>query len=238
MTAPSSTASNNGNIEFGPANAGTGSPSLVSSSAAPDGTRFINQYTVGARYQGVVGPVSIYGFGAYIGSGTVDYTGTGAAARAAAGAPAGSTYNGHFKNLSVGFVGAEFTIGGLAIGGAWQGGAYNDPATSMGTEPNGGVAAEAYTVGALYTIGALSFGGSWYGFDSQGSVALTGISQRHENGFGIGVNYTLAPGLNPYFEALYGTRHQGDFNFTTGAVGTGHNSVWSEALVVGVQVGW
>jgi len=231
-------ASNNGNLEFGPANPGTGSPSLVSSAAPPDGTRFINQYTVGLRYQGVVGPVSIYAFGLYMGSGTVDYTGGAAAALAAAGAPAGSKYTGRFKNLSVGFGGAEFTIGGLAIGGGWQGGAYNDPSTSLGTEPSNGVSANAYTVGALYTIGALSFGASWYGFDSQGSVALTGISQRHENGFGLGVNYTIAPGLNPYLEALYGTRHQGDYNFTTGHVGPGGNTVFGDAFLVGIQVGW
>src|SRR6202044_2373333 len=108
-------------------------------------------------------------------------------------------YTGQFRNQSVGFVGAEFTIGGLAFGGAWQGGVYNDPSTSLGTEPSGGVGANAYTVGVLYTIGALSFGGSWYGFDSQGAIGLTGISQRHENGFGVGANYTLAPGINPYF---------------------------------------
>jgi len=234
-------APNNGNIESGGGvgnTPGTGSVPLVSSVTPPDGTRFINQYQAGVRYQSSFGPVAVYAFADYIGSGHVDYTGTPLAAQSAAGAPAGSKYTGKFKDDNVGFVGAEFTIGGLAIGGAWQGGNYNDPATSLGTQPVNGAKANAYTVGALYTIGALSFGGSWYGFDSQGSVALTGISQRHENGFGIGVNYTIAPGLNPYMEALYGTRHQGDYNFATGAVGTANNSVWSEAIILGIQVGW
>jgi predicted porin len=232
---------NNGNIETGGGTGnvpGTGDVSLASSPTPPDGTRFMNQYQVGVRYQGVFGPVSAYAFADYIGSGHVNYTGTALAAQTAAGAPAGSKYTGQFKNDSVGFVGAEFTIGGLAFGGAWQGGQYNDPATSLGTEPAGGASANAYTVGVLYTIGALSFGGSWYGFDSQGAAALAGISQRHENGFGIGANYTIAPGINPYFEGLYGTRHQGDFNFVTSSIGPGANSVHAIAGIIGIQVGW
>jgi hypothetical protein len=227
---------NNGNIESGGGVGNvpsSGAVGLVSSSTLTDGARFINQYQVGLRYQGVVGPVSIYGFGDYIGSGHVDYTG----AAPAAAAP-GATYNGKFKNLSAGFAGVELTIGGLAIGGGWQGGAYNSPSTSMGLEPENGVSSELYGFGALYTIGALSFGASWYGYDSQGAVALTGVSQRHENGFGLGINYTIAPGLNPYLEALYGTRHQGDYNFETAAVGKGGNTVFDEAIIIGLQVGW
>jgi len=237
---------NNGNIETGAANPTTGAANLVSSSVPPDGTRFIDQYQVGARYQGVVGPVSIYAFGDYIGSGHVNYTGSALSAQAAAGTPIGNpsaSYNGKFKNLSVGFVGAEFTIGGLAIGGGWQGGAYNSPSSSMGLEPENGVGSQLYGLGALYTIGALSFGASWYGYDSQGAVALTGLSQRHENGFGLGINYTIAPGLNPYLEALYGTRHQGGFDFVNGktyaqAGYNGHNDTNSQAIIVGIQVGW
>jgi len=241
-------APNNGNAEIGGGAGnvpGTGASGLASSAAPPDGTRFMNQYQVGLRYQGVVGPVSIYAFGDYIGSGHVQYTGTALAAQAkefgSAGAiPGNSKYNGNFQNLSAGFVGAEFTIGGLAIGGGWQGGTYNG---TMATEPDGGKGANLYGLGALYTIGALSFGASWYGFDSQGAIGLTGISQRHENGFGLGVNYTIAPGINPYLEALYGTRHQGGFDFVnskyfTQAGYAGHNDVDSEAIIVGIQVGW
>jgi Gram-negative porin len=262
-------APNNGNIETGASAATTGSSPLVSSASAPDGTRYIDLFQVGARYQGVVGPVAIYGFADYIGSGTVSYTGTAASALDAAFGytPAGtkptnalpgsfslasggtnpttlgSKYNGKFKNLSVGFVGAEFTIGGLAIGGGWQGGAYNSPSTSMGTEPEGGVGSNLYGFGALYTIGALSFGASWYGYDSQGAVGLAGLSQRHENGLGLGINYTIAPGINPYLEALYGTRHQGGYDFVNGKYFSqtgyeGNNTVWSDAIIVGIQVGW
>src|SRR5277367_3170999 len=47
-------APNNGNIAGGGCNAGVGCASLTSSPLDPQGTRFINQYQVGARYQGVV----------------------------------------------------------------------------------------------------------------------------------------------------------------------------------------
>jgi hypothetical protein len=230
-------APNNGNVAGGGCNANTlGCAPQTSSPVDPTGARFINQYQVGLRYQGVVGPVSIYAFGEYIGSGASSYSGTPLAAQISQGAPVGSKYTGKYNGLSAGFGGVELTIGGLAIGGGWQGGQYNG---TMALEPKGGSGANLYGFGALYTIGALSFGASWYGFDTQGSVGLAGISQRHENAYGLGVNYTIAPGINPYLEALYGTVHQGDFNFITGANGSSaHNNAFSEALMIGIQVGW
>jgi len=222
-------APNNANVEACGCNGTTGSASLISSSVLPDGARFINEIQAGVRYQGTFGPVAVYGFGDYIGSGAVQYTG------AAPMVPAHGTYNGQFNGVSAGFAGLELTIGGLAIGGGWEGGTFNG---IMAPEPKNARGANAYTVGALYTIGALSFGASWYGFDSQGAAIMTGISQRHENGLGLGANYTIAPGINPYLEALYGTRHQGGYNFVAGAPGADHNNVHSEALLIGIQVGW
>ena len=116
-------------------------------------------------------------------------------------------------DVSAGFVGAAVTIAGFQFGGAWQGGHYNGV---MAPAPNGAPPAEAYLVGVTYTNGPFTIGASWYGFDSQGAVQLTGISQRHENAFAAGANYQITPGLQVYADYVYGTNHQGDFNFVTG----------------------
>jgi predicted porin len=109
----------------------------------------------------------------------------------------------------------------------------------MAPAPNGAPPAEAYLVGAQYTNGPYTIGASWYGFDTQGAVALTGISQRHENAFAAGANYQITPGLQVYADYVYGTNHQGDYNFVTGSAGSPlHNSAYSQAAVIGLLVGW
>ena len=68
------------------------------------------------RYQGTFGPVGVYGFGTYIGSGHVNYTGTAAAAITAEGGPSlaqGSRYTGQYKGLSAGFAGVALTWAGV-----------------------------------------------------------------------------------------------------------------------------
>jgi hypothetical protein len=182
----------------------------------------------------VVGPASIYVLGTRIGANHVNYTGP-AVTPAILGIP-GSRYNGQVTDVSAGFIGAAVTIAGFKLGGASQGGKYND---IMASAPNGAPPAEAYLVGFAYTYGPYSIGGSWYGFDTQGAPQLTGISQRHENAFGLDGNWQITPGLQAYSEYIYGTNHQGDFNFVTGSAGSpAHNNAISQAFVVGLLVGW
>jgi predicted porin len=211
------------------------SSNQVSAGGIPtDNFRERNLAEAGARYQGVAGPVSIYGFGTFIGANHVNYTGP-AVTPAILGVP-GSKYNGQVTDVSAGFVGAAFTIAGFQFGGAWQGGHYNGV---MAPAPNGAPPAEAYLVGAQYTNGPYTIGASWYGFDQQGAVALTGISQRHSNAFAAGANYQITPGLQVYADYVYGTNHQGDYNFVTGSAGSPlHNSAYSQAAVIGLLVGW
>jgi hypothetical protein len=230
----------NGGGTYNCANAATiGCPLLsssnqVSASGIPtDNFRERNLSEVGARYQGVIGPTSIYAWGTWIGANHVNYTGP-AVTPAILGVP-GSKYNGQVTDVSAGFIGAAVTIAGFQFGGAWQGGHYNN---TVAPAPNGAPPAEAYLVGFAYTNGPFTIGGSWYGFDTQGAVQLTGISQRHENAFALGGNWQIPPGLQLYSEYVYGTNHQGDFNFVTSAVGTAHNNALSQAFVVGLLVGW
>ena len=235
-------APNNGNNEYECPAAGQGCPALSSSgqvttSGSPtDNFRFRNQVQAGIRYQTIVGSAAIYAFGDFIGSGVVNYTGPAVVGGVTSGVPVGSKYNGQAQGISAGFVGAAVTIAGFQFGGAWQGGQYNG--TMAPTPKNGAANANAYLVGFAYVNGPYRIGASWYGFDSQGAVQLTGISQRHENAFGAGGNWQITPGFQAFFEYLYGTRHQGDFNFVTASAGTAYNDVKSQALLLGLQVGW
>ena len=232
----------NGGGTYNCSNAATVGCPLLSSSATVSASgiptenfRERNLVEAGARYQGVAGPVSIYAWGAYVGADHVNYTGP-AVTPAILGVP-GSKYNGQVTDVSAGFVGAAVTIAGFQFGGAWQGGKYNN---IMAPAPNGAPPAEAYLVGVQYTNGPFTVGGSWYGFDTQGAVQLTGVSQRHGNAFALGANYQITPGLQAYADYVYGTNHQGDYNFVTGAAGGGsaHNNAKSQAFVLGLLVGW
>jgi len=216
--------------------------STTSSSPLPgDAIRYTNQFEVGARYQGTLGPVAILAHGSYMGSGIVDYTGG-----TALGGPAGITattfgpgkWNGKYKPLSFFQGGVAVTVAGLTFGGLVNTGALNNNGQGS-PEPNGGVSQTAFIIGFQYNIGAFSAGLAYEQADSQGSANLVGISQRHEWGINPGVNYLVAPGLKVFAEYFYGQRHQGDFNFATGSAGSSaYNDVKGQAFLVGSRVYW
>jgi hypothetical protein len=233
-------APNNGNAEFECSNASQGCPSLSSSGETTvggvptDNFRFRNQTQLGARYQGVLGPVSILAFGDWIHSGVVNYTGP-ALTPATLGIP-GSKYTGATDGVNAGFVGLSVTYAGLQVGAGWQGGQYNG---IMDTTPVGAPNAQAYTIEATYVIGPWQFGASWYGLDDQGAVQLTGISQRHGNYYAFDAAYQITPGILGYAGWLYYTNHQGDFNFVTGDAGSPlHNNAMGNGAILGLLVGW
>ena len=59
-----------------------------------------------------------------------------------------------------------------------------------------------------------------------------------ERGLALGATYTLAPGLQLIASYLYGTRHQGDFDFATSTVGSANNTVQAQLLSAGMVVKW
>jgi len=201
--------------------AGSGCPTLTSSTIALDGSRFTNLIEAGLRYRGNVGPVGIYAFGIYNTSGHVNVSP----------AVAGSQFNG----LNFGDGGMVLTYGGLTVGGHVMAGDFNGV---LALQPKGGVAANAWLLGAQYAAGPLTAGASYYVYQSQGSPLTVGIAQRVERGLALGATYNLAPGLQLIGSYLYGTRHQGDFNFATGAVGPANNNVQSELLSAALLVKW
>jgi predicted porin len=208
--------------------ASSGCYNLSSSAAAgnTDGLRFTNMYEAALRYQGTLGPVGVLAYGGYMGSGQVSYQGPAYVAGVKV-----PTY----KPLSLGQGGAALTVGPVTFGGNVQAGAYQGAGA---LQPSGGVHAVAWLGGIQYSSGPFTIGTSYYSFDSQGSALMVGISQRHEVGYAAGMTYTLAPGLNLYVSYVYGTRHQGDFNFQTGTPGTAYNNVKGQAFGVGTLVKW
>ncbi len=201
--------------------AASGCPALSSSSVASDATRYTNMYVAAARYQHAFGPVGLYGVAAYYGSGHVQYT--------------GNTPGNQFNGLGVGDFGAAITYAGFTVGGHGTIGNYNGQGA---LQPSGGVNAKAWLAGVQYTTGPVIIGASFYNFQSQGSPSLVNISQRSENGLDVGLTWTVAPGLSIIAQYLYGTRHQGNFNFQTNGVGAAFNNVKSQAFGVGPMLRW
>jgi hypothetical protein len=201
--------------------ASPGCYALSASGNASDAARYVNGYVAAARYQGTFGPVGVLAYGGYMGSGSVQYIGSSPATQ----------YNG----LSFGQGGAAVTVGPVTVAGAVIGGAVN----GIGAEqPKGGVHGVAWMGGVQYSSGPFTVGTSYYAYDSQGAPGLVGISQRHEVGYAAGMTYGIAPGLVLWVSYLYGTRHQGDYNFATGAAGSAYNNVKGQAFGVGTMVKW
>jgi hypothetical protein len=225
-------APNNGNLEAGGCSSAAqiGCSAISSTGGATDNFRFTNETQLGARYQGVFGPVSVYGFADWIHSGVVDYTGPNL------GTVPGTKYDGKMNGINAGFVGLSLTFGGLQVGAGWQGGQYNN---IMAPPPKGGSTANAEIIGGTYTLGPMTFGASWYVFDTQGNVQMAGLTQEHENAMAFDASYQLTPGMQAYVGWLYGTTYQGGVNLLTGAANsTAYNHAKSQAGIVGLLVAW
>ncbi|HYZ23611.1 MAG TPA: hypothetical protein VE690_15795, partial [Rhodopila sp.] len=70
-----------------------------------------------------------------------------------------------------------------------------------------------------YANGPIAAGLEFAFANGQGDPRLVGVSQRREYEIAAGGSFKLAPGIQLVGEYMYMHRHQGDFNFNTGAVG-------------------
>lgn len=229
-----------GNSMSGCATVGSACASLSTSSTVADGARFKDLLTVGVRYSGDIGPVNVLAYGVYNYGGHVNYSGTAAAARAAVLAPAASTWNGQFDNLNFGSAGVALTWQGLTLGANYIGGAVNG---RMAARPSGGAPMSGFLTGLQYVVPGmpLTIGGVYMQIDSQGAVAMTGLTQRREYGFAVGGSYRLAPGMVLFADYIYQNRKQSGFNFATGgtgAPGAAYNQVQGQGFVLGTQMTW
>jgi len=212
--------------------------SNITTSVVPmDGARFKDMIAAGVRYQGNLGPVNVLAYGVYSYAGHVNNSLTPAASRLAVGAPAGSTWNGQFDNLNFGSAGVALTWQGFTLGANYIGGAVNG---RMAARPSGGAGTNAFLVGAQYAVPGipLTIGTVFASIDSQGAVAMTKISQRHEYEFSFGGSYTLAPGMVLFADYLYQNRKQSGWNFATGTAGAANNTVQGQGFVFGTQMTW
>jgi outer membrane protein OmpU len=218
--------------------ASSGCPTLSSSPTPGDGSRALHQTAFGARYQGSFGGLGLLAYGVYEMSGHVNYTGltpATAVGRTALGISsptlAGSAYNGKFNGLSFGSGGVALTYGGFTLAANAIGGRLNG---QLALAPEGGAPEVAFTVGLKYLTGPLTVGivveEGW----EQGSVQLTGLSQRRGRGITAGAQYTVAPGFIVFGEYLWQDQHQAGFNFATGANGSPlNNTAKSQGFLLG-----
>lgn len=210
--------------------------SNVTTSAIPaDGARYVNLISGGVRFVGDVGPVNLLAYGVYTYSGHVNNSLSPGASRIAVLAPGGSNWDGQFDNLSFGSVGFAATYAGVTLAANYIGGAVNG---RMAARPSNGANMNAWLVGLQYKTGPLTVGASFASIEEQGSVAMTGLTQRKEYEFSAGGSYALAPGLVMFADYLYQNRKQGGFNFASNTPGVANNQVQGQGFVLGTQVTW
>ena len=132
--------------------------------------------------------------------------------------------------------GANITYAGLSVFGNVLFGAVNG---TLGLKPQGAPDAVGFGAGVKYAIGRYTIGAVFSQYDSQGAYQLTGISQRHANVFDAAATYSLAPGMTVYTEYLYGTMHQGNYDFKTNTAGSSsNNNVHTQGVDFGINLAW
>jgi hypothetical protein len=182
------------------------SSQCINLSSGSDPTRWLNQVGVGLRYMHNFGAVDFKTYGFYETAGKENQT---------AGASLATTrWNGKFDNLNFYKGGIAVTAFNITAAIDYIGGAINN---QLAMRPSGGANMNAFIVGLTYANGPITAGINFENIQDQGSNALTNISQRHQYATSMGGAYRLAPGLQLIAEYNYQYRHQGGFDFTTGA---------------------
>ena len=195
------------------------SATCISVTSGDNPTRWYNQVGVGGRYQQTFGAVDLKAYGYYETAAKEQLT-TAAYTAAAAGSQAfrgANTLAIRYDNLNFYQAGLAVTAANLTAAVSYIGGRYNGQISMV---PTGGAPENALLYGLTYANGPLTAGIDLGVIDSQGDARLTKTSQRHEVEFGFGGAYKLAPGVQLVAEYQYVQRHQGGFDFNTGALGT------------------
>jgi hypothetical protein len=193
-----------------------------------DGTKIVNRFVGGVRYNGTFGGVGLQAYGTYTVSGHES-----APAVTAAPNPVKVLYQGEsFFNGGLAVSALGFTLSGDTTIGSMNSG--NDGPLAKGSVQTRGAIAT-----LSYANGPLSAGISSMVVDWQGVPNLVGISQRHEAAVAIGGAYKLAPGLTMALEYQYDLKHQGGFNFITSGSGSGaYNTIKSQGITFATIMSW
>jgi hypothetical protein len=197
-----------------------------------DTTRWYNQVAVGARYQGKFAGLGVKAMVVYE---TAAKESSGVAGGAATPTIGGNAANFKYDNLSFVNAAAAIDFAGVTVAADYIGGALNG---QLAMRPQGGASEHAVVAGVTYRNGPIIVGAEAAMVNSQGDARLTGISQRRELEASFGGTYTVAPGLALVAEYQYEQRHQGNFDFLTGAAGTGTRDTHAQAISFATIVTW
>jgi predicted porin len=141
-----------------------------------------------------------------------------------------------YQDMSVGSVGATMSYAGLTFGGNAKFGKMNG---QYEPTPDGGKAAVGFLAGAVYDIGHLSVGGSYFLYDDQGNYSKPATEGQEQNiGVAAGATYILTPGVKLYASYLYGTRHQGGYDYLSSSAGSAYNNTQAQVFAVGTWLYW
>ena len=211
--------------------ANSGCPTLSAGPGIADGSRATNQTAFGVRYQGTLGGVGVLAYGVYELSGHAQYTGATTAAVLGTTAEPGSRFNGSYDNLSFGSGGIAATYAGFTVGGNFIGGRLNG---QLALAPQGGAPLVGELVGAKYVTGPWTIGIVAEHNDQQGTVAMTGLTQKRVRAIDTGVSYVVAPGMTVWAEYMWQDQYQGGVNQITGAIGSNaNNEIRSQGFLLG-----
>ncbi len=208
----------------------------IGTTAGTDATRWYNQVAVGARYQGSFSGVDVKGMVVYETASKESIAGGGVVATGPA-TQGTATQSFKYDNLSFVTAAAAVSFSGFTVAADYIGGAVNG---QLAMRPNGGAPTNAVVAGITYANGPFILGAEVGIVDTQGSAALTKISQRHETEVAFGGTYKVAPGLALVGEFMHTERHQGGFDFVnnTGVAGTPTKDVKSNSVVFATIVTW
>jgi predicted porin len=157
-------------------------PSLNATVPQRDGTGLSNELSGGVRYRGTFGNI---GVGLSFVAQTADSAKVGTD-----GVPVAS----RLRNPTAYSVGASITGFGFTLGGEYTWGRYSGAPATAGLAA-GRDQSKHYGLGLTYVMGAWAFGG-WFGQAEQDNGP--GVADREQTVYGLGVAYTLAPGLELY----------------------------------------
>ena len=179
-----------------------------------------NTLEVGARYKATFDGVGLNLSGGYLTAAPV----------------ANSDGPNKYQDMSVGSVGATVTLAGLTVGGNAKFGNMNG---QYEPNPDGAKNAVGFLAGGVYTLGHLSLGASYFLYDDQGNYSKPALEGQEQNiGVAAGATYILVPGVKLYASYLYGTRHQGDFDYLSGAAGSAYNNTQAQVFALGTWIYW
>jgi hypothetical protein len=202
-------------------------PECLNVSSGNDASRWLNLVGAGLRYQHNFGAVDFKAYGVAETSGketltTQDYVSAPAARAAGFGGGANQTQFMRYNNMQFYQTGVAVTYSNLTFAFDYMGGQVNG---QLALNPTGGAPMSAWVAGVTYMNGPWTLGIMYEDITSQGDARLAGFSQRREQGFAMGGNYRLAPGLQVVGEYQYEYRHQGGFDFNQGNLGLNGRTV-------------